>query len=611
MLRKVFLLALGLLVVPALIASLQAQNGPAPAGKTPSADDNPFGDGPAAKPDAAKPDAAKPGTAAEEDESNPFGGPPPKNLRPFGRADFWKPAATPSKPAVKKPQPAAGPKLPLRCGEKAILKALEEKTTVDFVETPLQDVVEYLQDKYRIPIKLDTNALKEAGVDASTPVTFWISGVPLRSALRMILSDLQLEWTVWCDVLWITSPAKAESDDRFVVKVYDVSDLVMTTPDRPYRGVLLPTVEGGEPASPVMVHGGGSGMGLVGKAMGPGSGPVVSGSGGMGMGGGMFAVATEANAHNAPQASDLHLLHNVVSGPPTVCAGDGVGGAGVAPAAPRNRMEALMDLIRDLVATKSWQENGGNGVISAQDNLLCVSQSFQTQCEVKAFLANLRAKRRAAPTVVVELQWLWLDGGQYGQLLGGAKPSSDGRTQLGVDAKALDLLGRKAPGFRGRIVCANGQLVHLASGDRRSIIVSAIPVVGGGIGYQPVVQELNAGVIVELRPTVAPGGTMATIDVQSMVTRWGKPQSTAQVGAAWPANIAGEPATTGPAGSGSCPVQRPNMPTQQLATTVRVPLGKPVALGGMTFAPADSAGMNEATDNPTQLYLIATTSIGK
>jgi len=51
------------------------------------------------------------------------------------------------------------------------------------------------------------------------------------------------------------------------------------------------------------------------------------------------------------------------------------------------------------------------------------------------------------------------------------------------------------------------------------------------------------------------------------------------------------------------------MPAQQFATTVRVPLGKPVILGAMTFAPSGEAGLAEATENTTQLYLIATTSI--
>ena len=204
----------------------------------------------------------------------------------------------------------------------------------------------------------------------------------------------------------------------------------MTTPDRPYRGGLLPTVEGGEPASPVMVYGGGSAVGPVGKAMEPGSGPVVSGSGGMGMGGGgMFAVAPEANAATIQDRAPPR--RSVMTCIPC-CTTSSAAAPVVLSTSRRSRralrrwrcrraapaqhgMEALMDLIRDLVATKSWQENGGNGVISAQGNLLCVSQSFQTQCEVKAFLAKLRAKRRAVPNVVVDLQWLWLDGGQYGQ----------------------------------------------------------------------------------------------------------------------------------------------------------------------------------------------------
>jgi len=278
-------------------------------------------------------------------------------------------------------------------------------------------------------------------------------------------------------------------------------------------------------------------------------------------------------------------------------------------------MDVLMNLITKNVAPATWSEGGGIGTIWSHGNLLCVRQNFQVHREVEAFLADLRAKHRATPTIVVDLHWLWLDGGQYKQLLGDAKPSSNGRSTLGVDAGALDKLGRTAPGFRGRIVCANGQLVHLTSGDRRSIIVNANP---DGISYQPVAVVPNVGVVVELRPNVGPGGTTATIDVQSIVTRWGKPQATIHVGAAWPSkqvttgtnkDAVNEETSVSPAGSSSCPVQRPVMPAQQFATTARVPLGKPVVLGGMTFAPADSAGMNNATDNPTQLYLIATTSI--
>ena len=107
----------------------------------------------------------------------------------------------------------------------------------------------------------------------------------------------------------------------------------------------------------------------------------------------------------------------------------------------------------------------------------------------------------------------------------------------------------RRPGFRGRIVCANGQLVHLAAGDRPAVIVSTIPVVQGVVGYYPVVQVPNVGVVAELRPTVVHGNRAATLDVRSLVTRWAKPQATVYVSAA-------------------APVQRPIMPAEQLATTV-------------------------------------------
>ena len=119
----------------------------------------------------------------------------------------------------------SGPKL--HGGEKAILKALKQKTSLDFVETPLKDVLDFLSEKHRIPIHMDLSALKEAGIDESTPVTCNLSGIPLRSALEIILDELQLKWTIHHDVLMITSPTKAESDEYIYTKSYDVTDLVV------------------------------------------------------------------------------------------------------------------------------------------------------------------------------------------------------------------------------------------------------------------------------------------------------------------------------------------------------------------------------------------------
>ena len=51
------------------------------------------------------------------------------------------------------------------------------------------------------------------------------------------------------------------------------------------------------------------------------------------------------------------------------------------------------------------------------------------------------------------------------------------------------------------------------------------------------------------------------------------------------------------------------MPTQQIGTTLRVPLGKPVIVGSITFASSEDAGLGAAAEDAVEVYLIATTSI--
>ena len=124
--------------------------------------------------------------------------------------------------------------------EKKIEEALKQPTQIEFVETPLKDVVDYLKDLHHIEIQLDAAALKEAGVDESTPVTKNLKGISLRSALKLLLDDLQLKYVIHNEVLLITTPAKAESDEFMTTKVYPVADIVL-----PIKADRLPGGFGG------------------------------------------------------------------------------------------------------------------------------------------------------------------------------------------------------------------------------------------------------------------------------------------------------------------------------------------------------------------------------
>jgi hypothetical protein len=367
---------------------------------------------------------------------------------------------------------------------------------------------------------------------------------------------------------------------------------------------------------------GGMGMGgMGGMGMGGMGGMGMGGMGGMG--GGMFAVSPEREP--APRPLSTPATVNTGGSTSRVC--PNISPSTVGAAGAPNDFSLLIDLITNTVAVKTWADNGGTGTVSRYDRMLVISQTQEVHAQVEQLLAELRARRLATPTLSVELHWLWLDAKQRDKLLAGQAKPSAGELSLAVDPERLRQVAREAPGFYGRLACPSGIGTAIAAGDRREIIQNALPAAGvGAIGYQPVISVPNVGVTAEVRPTFVPGTKTATLDVTSIITRWDPSRKPAIVGAAWPAKeqvLAWNslPATpTQPVvpsvrtvstqgGSSSCPVDLPVMPTQQMGTTLHVPLGKPVVVGAMTFAAADDAGLGAAGENPVQVYLIATTSM--
>jgi hypothetical protein len=108
--------------------------------------------------------------------------------------------------------------------EQKILNALDEPTVLEFLDTPLSDVVDTLEDHHEIQILIDQRALDDVGVPSHSPITSQLSGVSLQSGLNLMLRELDLTWTIRDEVLLITTPEEAEM--MLVTKVYDVGDLV-------------------------------------------------------------------------------------------------------------------------------------------------------------------------------------------------------------------------------------------------------------------------------------------------------------------------------------------------------------------------------------------------
>lgn len=173
--------------------------------------------------------------------------------------------------------------------EKRIEEALRSPTQIEFVETPLSDVVDYLRDYHKIEIQLDKKALGDVNIGTDTPVTKTLRGISLKSALRLMLRELQLTYIIQDEVLLITTPEEAEA--RLVTKVYPVADLVL-----PIRPLDMSGMFGGFGGGGLGSMGmGGMGMGMGGMGMGG-----MGGFGGMGRGMGMGMGGMGGGFFNVP-----------------------------------------------------------------------------------------------------------------------------------------------------------------------------------------------------------------------------------------------------------------------------------------------------------------------
>lgn len=104
--------------------------------------------------------------------------------------------------------------------ENACLQALNKLVSVNFADTPLTDVAEYLSGEVGAPIFLDVIAIEEAGLLVDEPVDLVMSGKSLATTLQLILSEFELTTVIWRGELCITTIEVA--NERLSSVVYDV-----------------------------------------------------------------------------------------------------------------------------------------------------------------------------------------------------------------------------------------------------------------------------------------------------------------------------------------------------------------------------------------------------
>ena len=96
----------------------------------------------------------------------------------------------------------------------------------------LKESLEYITDRYDLPLIIDTNAFKVADptveVESQTIKTK-LKGVSLATALRMILAQVGGTYIIRRDYVEVTTPAFAVAEK--VIRVFPVADLVIPIPN--------------------------------------------------------------------------------------------------------------------------------------------------------------------------------------------------------------------------------------------------------------------------------------------------------------------------------------------------------------------------------------------
>jgi len=143
---------------------------------------------------------------------------PPLALRTAAAQDETKPAA------------AATTLLDEDARNDATVEKLKKPLDVDFIETPLVDVLDFIKTKADVQFYVDARALSDIGLETSAPVSLSLKSISGEMALDLMLDQLDLEYVLRSGVIIVTTPEVAEL--QLTVRIYSVKDLRAAPVDR-------------------------------------------------------------------------------------------------------------------------------------------------------------------------------------------------------------------------------------------------------------------------------------------------------------------------------------------------------------------------------------------
>ncbi|KAA1261833.1 ECF RNA polymerase sigma factor SigE [Rubripirellula obstinata] len=102
---------------------------------------------------------------------------------------------------------------------KRVEQALSKQVGFSFIELPLSDAIEQISERSGLPVQIDKRALDDLGVSTDDQVNLEVRNISLESALNLIVSSLDLTYTVDNEIVTITS-VECDEDKHQLLRIY-------------------------------------------------------------------------------------------------------------------------------------------------------------------------------------------------------------------------------------------------------------------------------------------------------------------------------------------------------------------------------------------------------
>ena len=264
--------------------------------------------------------------------------------------------------------------------ELQIQKRMSVKVKASHRDQPLSAVLDSLAKQADVPIHLDMVGLEQEAVRSDTPVTISLDqSISLKSALKLLLEPLHLDYVIKDEVLKVTSPRLVKGEVYSIS--YPVADLVIPIPNFSSDGLgITGALRDGysrlSPRNGASVQYGPPPVGINGVSRASGDASMDPASLAQFQGGG-----------NAPATGST----------PSMPFGAPTGGGSQAD------FQSLIDLIQNTVSPQSWNTVGGQGAIQpfATNLSIVVSQTQEVHEEIADLLEQLRRLQDLQVTIEV------------------------------------------------------------------------------------------------------------------------------------------------------------------------------------------------------------------